>query len=146
MVRFDQDFRRNIDDLENAFVTTTSGLEVPLKQLAQISYTTGPAKISRDDTKRRIVVGVNVRGRDLESVANDVRVLIEQNVDFPAGYRVTYGGQFENLQNARERLSYAVPVALLLIFMMLQNNLIGVLLLLLHLFFEFLFYFNFGLI
>ncbi len=120
VVRFDSDFRRNINDLENAYVTTKSGVDVPLRQLAAISYSTGPAKISRDDTKRRVVVGVNVRGRDLESVVNDVRELIEENINLPAGYRITYGGQFENLQNARERLSYAVPVALLLIFIMLH--------------------------
>ncbi len=120
VVRFDQDHRRDIQNIENSFVTTHSGMHVPLKELANIAYTTGPAKISRDDTKRRVVVSVNVRNRDLESVVDDVEGLINSHVTFPPGYAVTYGGQFENLQSARERLIYAVPVSLILIFVMLH--------------------------
>ena len=120
VVRLDQDHRRDIQNIQNANVTTSLGEQVPLKELADISYTTGPAKISRDNTRRRIVVSVNVRNRDLESVVNDIKVLIESHVSFPAGYSVAYGGQFENLQSARERLAYAVPVSLVLIFILLQ--------------------------
>ncbi|MBT8305344.1 MAG: efflux RND transporter permease subunit, partial [Maribacter sp.] len=84
-----------------------------------ISYTKGAAKISRDDTKRRIVVGINVRNRDLQSVVTDVQRRIESNIDLPVGYNITYGGQFENLQSAKDRLKIAVPIALVLIFFLL---------------------------
>ena len=120
VTRFDQKSRRDIQDIEDAFVTTPKGLQVPLSALASITYTEGPAKISRDDTRRRIVVSVNVRDRDLESVVDEVRGLIEQNISLPPGYYVSYGGQFENLESARQRLKYAVPVALILIFVMLH--------------------------
>src|SRR5690606_30933163 len=79
----------------------------------------GAAKISRDDTKRRIVVGINVRSRDLQSVVDDVQELIDANIKLPVGYTIDYGGQFENLQSAKNRLLVAVPVALLLIFVLL---------------------------
>ncbi|MFY0652280.1 MAG: CusA/CzcA family heavy metal efflux RND transporter [Cyclobacteriaceae bacterium] len=120
VIRFDQDHRKDIENIQNSFVTTATRFQVPLKELAEISYTTGPAKISRDDTRRRIVVSVNVRNRDLESVVNDARALINDHVSMPVGYSVTYGGQFENLQSARERLTYAVPVSLVLIFILLH--------------------------
>ena len=119
VVRYQQDFRQNLDNLKNAYVTNAAGMQIPLNELAIINYTTGPAKISRDDTKRRIVVSVNVRNRDLESVVQDVESLISQNIQLPAGYHITYGGQFENLESARQRLMIALPVALLLIFIML---------------------------
>lgn len=120
VVRFAADFRQDIQNLRNAYVPVHGGGQVPLSELAEITYTKGPAKISRDDTKRRIVVGVNVRNRDLESVVNDVQALIESNIDLPAGYYITYGGQFENLRAAKKRLIVAVPVALVLIFIMLH--------------------------
>ena len=81
-------------------------------ELADITYKKGAAKISRDDTKRRIVVGINVRNRDLQSVVDDVQDLIEKNIELPVGYNITYGGQFENLQSAKSRLMIAVPIAL----------------------------------
>ncbi|MBT8300535.1 MAG: efflux RND transporter permease subunit, partial [Maribacter sp.] len=96
-----------------------SGGKIPLSELAQISYTKGAAKISRDDTKRRIVVGINVRNRDLQSVVTDVQNRIESNIKLPVGYSITYGGQFENLQSAKDRLKIAVPIALVLIFFLL---------------------------
>ncbi|MFT6941488.1 MAG: cobalt-zinc-cadmium resistance protein CzcA [Cyclobacteriaceae bacterium] len=120
VIRFDENFRKDINHLKQASIQTASGAHIPLSELADISYTTGPAKISRDDTKRRIVVGVNVRNRDLESVVEDVQKLIKANIILPPGYIVTYGGQFENLQSARERLTYALPVALILIFILLH--------------------------
>ncbi|HKL03723.1 MAG TPA: CusA/CzcA family heavy metal efflux RND transporter, partial [Cryomorphaceae bacterium] len=119
VVRFDEEHRRDIDDVESATVQLPNGNQLPLSEFASISYTKGPAKISRDDTKRRIVIGVNVRNRDLESVVTDAQDLIAQNIELPTGYTITYGGQFENLRTARERLMIAVPIALLLIFIML---------------------------
>ncbi|MCL4124573.1 UNVERIFIED_CONTAM: hypothetical protein GTU68_034723 [Idotea baltica] len=119
VLRYGSGARTDLSSLQAASVTTPNGQQVPLSELAQIEYTTGPAKISRDDTKRRVVVGVNVRNRDLESVVEEVKGLIKSKVDLPPGYHVVYGGQFENLQSARDRLTIAVPVALLLIFIML---------------------------
>ncbi|PHN06491.1 CusA/CzcA family heavy metal efflux RND transporter [Flavilitoribacter nigricans] len=120
VIRFEEDFRDNIDHLRNTYVPLPGGGQIPLRELAEIKYTKGPAKISRDDTRRRIVVGVNVRNRDLESVVEDVQALIEEHIRLPTGYEVTYGGQFENLRAARQRLLIAVPVALVLIFILLH--------------------------
>ncbi|WP_456376353.1 CusA/CzcA family heavy metal efflux RND transporter [Lutibacter sp.] len=120
VVRLLPEYRRNIDNLKNLYVDTPSGNKIPLHELATIEYTKGPAKISRDDTKRRIVIGVNVRNRDMESVVKDVQEVIESQVKLPVGYTVSYGGQFENLNSAKARLKLAVPIALLLIFILLH--------------------------
>ncbi|WP_422082523.1 CusA/CzcA family heavy metal efflux RND transporter [Ulvibacterium sp.] len=119
VVRLDKEQREDIDNLKNLYVDLPSGGKVPLRELADISYQKGAAKISRDDTRRRIVVGINVRNRDLQSVVNDVHRLIDENLQLPVGYSITYGGQFENLQSAKARLWIAVPIALLLIFILL---------------------------
>ncbi len=119
VMRLDQAHRERIENLENLYVDTPNGEKIPLSELATIAYTKGPAKISRDDAKRRVVVGINVRDRDLQSVVNDIQDRIENTVSLPPGYSITYGGQFENLQNASERLKVAVPIALLLIFVLL---------------------------
>ncbi|CAH8284457.1 cobalt-zinc-cadmium resistance protein CzcA [Mariniflexile fucanivorans] len=120
VARLDSEHRTNIENLQNLYVDTPNGVKIPLSELAEIKYTTGPAKISRDDTKRRIVVGINVRNRDLQSVVDDVRHIIETKVKLPVGYSITYGGQFENLQSAKARLMIAVPIALVLIFILLH--------------------------
>jgi heavy metal efflux system protein len=119
VVRFEQDARKDIESLRNLYVPLPGGGQIPLREVADIQYSKGPAKISRDDTKRRIVIGINVRNRDLESVVKDVQALIDANIKLPTGYTITYGGQFENLRSAKERLLVAVPVALVLIFFML---------------------------
>ncbi len=119
VVRLDKKKRQNIDDLKNLYIDLPSGGKVPLSELADITFQKGAAKISRDDTKRRIVVGVNVRNRDLQSVVDDVQQLIDKNIKLPVGYSITYGGQFENLQSAKSRLMIAVPIALILIFVLL---------------------------
>ncbi|UNY98067.1 CusA/CzcA family heavy metal efflux RND transporter [Zhouia spongiae] len=119
VVRFDQKHRNDIQHLETASITLPDGRSLPLSEFADINYTKGPAKISRDNTKRRIVVGINVRNRDLESVVNDVREVINKEINLPPGYTISYGGQFENLQAASQRLKIAVPIALVLIFILL---------------------------
>jgi cobalt-zinc-cadmium resistance protein CzcA len=119
VIRLEESQRKNLESLQNLYVDTPNGSKIPLSELADISYTTGPAKISRDDTKRRIVVGVNVRNRDLQSVVDDIQKIIDSQLTLPAGYNITYGGQFENLQSAKARLMVAVPVALVLIFILL---------------------------
>ena len=120
VIRFDKHFRTSIDDLRNASIIIPSGGSLPLSEFADITYTASPAKISRDETRRRIVVGVNVRNRDLASVVEDVQKTIDQKITLPVGYTITYGGQFENLENAKSRLMIAVPIALFLIFVMLH--------------------------
>lgn len=119
VIRLDKTNRKGIEDLRNLYVSTPAGDQIPLSELAQIEYTEGPAKISRDNTRRRIVVGINVRNRDLQSVVDDVQRIVETKVKMPSGYHVTYGGQFENLQSAKARLMIAVPIALILIFILL---------------------------
>lgn len=119
VVRYDQAHRQSIENIETASIQLPNGNKVPLSEFANISYTKGPAKISRDNTKRRIVVGVNVRNRDLESVVKDVQDVIGKEIKLPVGYKVEYGGQFENLRSARARLMVAVPIALVLIFVLL---------------------------
>lgn len=119
VVRLDAENRKDISNLKNLYVDVPSGGKIPLSELAEVSYQKGAAKISRDDTRRRIVVGINVRDRDLQSVVDDVQQLIDENVKLPIGYNITYGGQFENLESAKARLWVAVPIALLLIFVLL---------------------------
>jgi cobalt-zinc-cadmium resistance protein CzcA len=119
VVRLTNENRQDIENLKNLYVDIRSNGKIPLSELADITYQKGAAKISRDDTKRRIVVGINVRNRDLQSVVNDVQKLIGDNITLPVGYTISYGGQFENLQSARSRLLVAVPIALILIFVML---------------------------
>ncbi|WP_417266139.1 CusA/CzcA family heavy metal efflux RND transporter [Brumimicrobium sp.] len=119
VVRLDENNRRDLSNLQNLYVDIPTGGKIPLSELAEIKYSKGAAQISRDDTKRRIVVGVNVRSRDLQSVVDDVQKIIDDNLKLPAGYTIDYGGQFENLQSAKNRLLIAVPIALLLIFIML---------------------------
>lgn len=119
VLRYDDAHRRDIENIETASVSLPNGMKLPLSEFAKIGYTKGPAKISRDNTKRRIVVGVNVRNRDLESVVKDVQSIIERDIKLPTGYSISYGGQFENLRTATARLKIAVPIALVLIFVLL---------------------------
>ncbi|MEA4840522.1 MAG: CusA/CzcA family heavy metal efflux RND transporter [Bacteroidales bacterium] len=119
VVRLDKDYRQNLDDVKSLFVALPTGGQIPLEQIADVEIKSGPAQVSREDTKRRITVGFNVRNRDIQSVIDDVTKQIDAKVQMPTGYYVTYGGQFENLQAAKNRLGIAVPVALLLIFVLL---------------------------
>lgn len=119
VLRLDKEQRKDIENLKNLFIDIPNGGKIPLSELAEITYKKGAAKISRDDTRRRIVVGVNVRNRDLQSVVDDIQQLVNDNVKLPVGYTITYGGQFENLQSAKSRLMVAVPIALILIFVLL---------------------------
>ncbi|MGB8704976.1 MAG: CusA/CzcA family heavy metal efflux RND transporter, partial [Gillisia sp.] len=119
VLRLQKGSRKDISNLKTLYVDTPSGEKVPLSELADITYQRGAAKISRDNTQRRIVVGVNVRDSDLQTVVNKIRKIIDANISLPPGYSVTYGGQFENLQSATARLKIAVPIALVLIFLLL---------------------------
>jgi cobalt-zinc-cadmium resistance protein CzcA len=100
-------------------VPTSSGQQIPLSQLASVELKNGPNQIQREDAKRRIIVGFNVRGRDVQSIVNELQKKVDKSMKLPSGYFVTYGGAFENLNAAKARLSIMVPVSLLLIFLLL---------------------------
>lgn len=119
VVRMDKDYRQSIDDVKNLSVALPNGGQIPFEQIANVEIKSGPAQVSRENTKRRITIGFNVRNRDVQSVIADVTKQIDAKVQLPTGYYVKYGGQFENLQAAKARLAIAVPVALLLIFVLL---------------------------
>ncbi len=119
VVRLDSAHRNNIEDVSHLYIPTTNGTQIPLSQVADINLELGPAQISREDGKRRIVVGFNVKGRDVESVVVDIEKQLAKNVKLPEGYYYTYGGTFENLKAASARLMIAVPMALALIFLLL---------------------------
>jgi heavy metal efflux system protein len=119
VVRLDKDFRQDISNVKNIFVSLPNGNQIPLEQVADVNFEQGPAQISRDESRRRVVIGLNVRGRDVKSVVNDIQARLEAKLKLPEGYFITYGGQFENLVEANKRLAIAVPVALLLIFILL---------------------------
>ncbi|MBN2631969.1 MAG: CusA/CzcA family heavy metal efflux RND transporter [Bacteroidales bacterium] len=120
VVRLQGQSRNDIEDIEQLSVPIGNGMQIPLREVAAIGYSEGPAKISRENTHRRVVVSVNVRNRDLQSVVQDIRTAVDGNVSLESGNYIEYGGQFENLQNASRRLLIAVPVALLLIFVFLH--------------------------
>ncbi|MFO0469111.1 MAG: CusA/CzcA family heavy metal efflux RND transporter, partial [Bacteroidota bacterium] len=119
VVRLDSTHRNNIDDVSHLYIPTANGTQIPLSQVAEIKMELGPAQISREDGKRRIVVGFNISGRDVASVVTDIQKELNEKVKLPEGYYYTYGGTFENLQAASKRLMIALPVALALIFMLL---------------------------
>ncbi|MFN8155097.1 MAG: CusA/CzcA family heavy metal efflux RND transporter [Bacteroidia bacterium] len=119
VVRLAGELRKDPDDVRNLLITTPTGLQIPLYQIAEIEVKDGPNQIQREDAKRRIIVGFNVRGKDIQSVVKELEGMVQQQIKLPAGYYVTYGGAFENLVEAKKRLGIAVPIALALIFLML---------------------------
>lgn len=119
VVRLDSAYRKDLADVRQLPIATPDGTLIPISEVAEIDYKLGAAQISRDDGRRRIVVGANVRGRDVESTIKEISELLRQKLVLPEGYYYTFGGQFENLQAAKARLSLAVPVALMLIFVLL---------------------------
>lgn len=119
VIRLSSENRKDLQDIRNLLIPTPGGALVPLHTLATIDRIDGPNQIQREDAHRRIIVGFNVRGRDIQTVVHELQDKIEASVKFPPGYHITYGGAFENLEAARKRLLIAVPVSLLLIFVML---------------------------
>jgi len=119
VVRLDSAHRQNIENVRQLLIPLPSGGTVPLAEVADIGFKKAPAQISHEGTRRRITIGIGVLNRDVESVVNEVQALIEKKVALPSGYFYTYGGAFENLQRAKDRLSFAVPLALFLIFTLL---------------------------
>lgn len=119
VVRLAESASRDIETIGALLLRAPSGAQIPLSQIASISLVEGPAQISRESTRRRIAVEMNVRGRDIASFVRDARGAIEKGVKLPPGYYLTWGGQFENLQRASQRLLIVVPLALFLIFVLL---------------------------
>lgn len=118
VVRLDSLHRSGIEDLRMLYIPLENGEQVPLKEVADITYQPGPMQISRDNTARRVYVGINVRGRDIASLVAEIENRLEAELNLPPGYYVEYGGAFENLERASERLNIVVPIALALIIML----------------------------
>ncbi len=118
-VRLNSNWREDVSQLSDLKVEDPQGSQIPLSQLAKIFVEEGPVEISRDAIRRRILVQCNVRGRDLAGFVAEAQEVVGRDVQLPAGYSLRWGGQFENLQQATQRLSIAVPVALFLIFALL---------------------------
>ncbi|MDM1494804.1 CusA/CzcA family heavy metal efflux RND transporter [Myroides odoratimimus] len=119
VVRMDETNRKNLSDIENLLIPTPLGNQVPLNQLANVEIKEGPNQIQRENAQRRIFVGFNVKDRDVQSIVEELQEKVEAQIKLPTGYQITYGGQFENLNEAKERLAIAVPLALVLIFLLL---------------------------
>ncbi|MES2005532.1 MAG: CusA/CzcA family heavy metal efflux RND transporter [Bacteroidota bacterium] len=119
VIRLQQAERQGIEDVRRLFVMAADGTQVPLEQVADINLVLGPNQVQREQAQRRIIVGFNVRGRDIASVVEEMQLKIDKKIKMPVGYYITYGGQFKNLEEANKRLSIAVPVALGLILLLL---------------------------
>jgi len=121
-VRYPEAVRDDLEKLKRVTVADPQGRHLPLEQLAELKFEDGPAQISRDAIRRRAVISCNVRDRDLASFVAAAQKAVDDKVKLPTGYTVAWGGQFKNLQEATKRLSVAVPVALLLIFVLLYST------------------------
>ena len=119
VVRLQNDKRTQIADVQNLLIPTPEGKQIPLIQVAKVALVNSVSQIQREDTKRRILVGFNVSGRDVESIVNELQGKVKSKLKLPTGYSINYGGSFENLNEAKSRLMVAVPVSLILIFLLL---------------------------
>lgn len=119
VVRLDKAYRKNIDDVRNTYITLPDKSQVSLASVTDIQLIKAPMQISREDTRRRIVIGVNTGATDVETLVRKIQSALDTSIALPPGYYYTYGGQFENLKAAKKRLVVAVPMALALIFMLL---------------------------
>lgn len=119
VVRVSHEGRKNIDDIRNMFVPTPVGTQIPISQVADIREVEGVNQIQRENTRRRIVIGFNVSGRDVQSIVTELQQKVAAQLHLPADYKLVYGGSFENMNAAKARLAIVVPVALLMIFLLL---------------------------
>ncbi len=119
VVRIKGEQKKDLADIRQLLIPTPMGTQVALDQVADVNIKDGPYQIQREDAKRRIVVGFNVRGRDVAGIVNELKTKVGRQLNFSPGYYVTYGGAFENLNAAKKRLMIAVPVSLVLIFLLL---------------------------
>ncbi len=118
VVRLASEHRKSIDDIKQLFVPLENGTQIPLSEVAEVSYSPGPMQISRDNTNRRTYVGINVRGRDIKSLVAEIKDKLDSQLELPTGYYIRYGGAFENLERATSRLKIVVPISLALIFLL----------------------------
>ncbi len=118
VLRLTEQHRTDINDIRNLYVSLPDGQSIPLKELADVVYKPGPMQISRDNTNRRTYVGINVRGRDVKSLVKEIQQRLDEKLELPAGYYIRYGGAFENLERATNRLKVVVPIALAIIFLL----------------------------
>jgi cobalt-zinc-cadmium resistance protein CzcA len=119
VVRMPEHLRKDINNVKNLLIPLENRQTIPLTQIAEVTLEKAPMQIARDNTKRKITIGANVLNRDVASLVAEIESVLDETLDLPPGYYITYGGQFENLQNATKRLKIAVPMALLLIFALL---------------------------
>ena len=119
VVRLDGEARKSLADIQNLNITAGNGLQIPLSFVAGIEEIEGVNQIQRENTKRRIIVGFNVNGRDVQTIVKELQSKIGQQLHLQKGYTIVYGGSFENMTAAKNRLSIVVPIALLLIFLLL---------------------------
>lgn len=119
IVKLDPNKKKNIYDIKNILIPLNDGKQIPLHLIAEVYEVNGINQIQREDAKRRIVIGFNVRDRDIQSTVEELQLKIKNTVRFPDGYYISYGGSFENLSQAKKRLQIAVPISLLLIFILL---------------------------
>jgi len=119
VVRLQQQSRQRLEDVQNLLITSVDGQMIPLNQIADVSFQNSANQVQRENAQRRITVAFNVRERDIASVVRELQDKLDRQIKLPPGYYLTYGGQFENLQEAQKRLSIAVPAALGLIFFLL---------------------------
>jgi len=122
VLRFDDEYRDNISAIREAMIDTHDGQKIPLYYVADITSSSGPNTINRENVQRKIVVSVNVAGRDVGSVVNDIQERVDNHISLPEGYRVEYGGQFESAENASKILAITSMVALLIIFLILYQE------------------------
>jgi cobalt-zinc-cadmium resistance protein CzcA len=119
VVRMNEELKTDINSVKELYISLDNGTQIPLSEVSDVKFENAPMQISRDNTKRRIVVGVNVGNTDVESLVENIQEKLDANIKLPAGYYFNYGGQFENLKAANTRLSIALPIALALIFILL---------------------------
>jgi len=122
VVRLSKSEKQDVEQIKNLLVPTSSHTQIPLYQIAEVEIKESINQIQREDAKRRIIVGFNVRNRDVESLVKEMGKKVEQKLKLPSGYHIVYGGSFENLANAKKRLSIVVPIALLMIFFLLYST------------------------
>ena len=111
--------QRNVESLEQLSIPLKDGTDIPLSQVADIDYSPAPAQVSHEDGARRIYVGFNVKGRDVQSTVEDIQEILDEKLKLPNGYYYNYGGEFENLQSATNRLMVVIPIALVIILLLL---------------------------
>ncbi|MDT8364551.1 MAG: efflux RND transporter permease subunit, partial [Nitrosomonas sp.] len=119
VMRFPENFRDSVEKIRNLSLSAHDGARVPLHSIAEIKIVDGPAQVSRESAKRRVVVGANVEGRDLGGFVAEIQERIAQEVELPTGYFFEWGGQFENMESAMETLSIIVPITITAIFFLL---------------------------